>query len=140
MGAERPVNPFGWVGDHVKEWVSAEKRRALHLGAVAQGFLEDRKRSPRLNGIYERHQKMDEHVKLVASVMLDDEKRTAHVSAMQELGFKTHKKMDRTIQFWTRAIAIYASYKVCSPLFHCWTSLSIVCSCRSNVEDAGTCF
>jgi hypothetical protein len=114
MGVERgrPGNPFAWVGDHVKDWVSAEKRRAVHLSAGVVGFWNEKKRSPHLSGLYERHQKMDERVKEFASVMLDEKKRTAHISAMHELGLKTHQKMDRTVQFWTRTIGIYASYKV----------------------------
>lgn len=124
MGAERaeggrPVmNPFGWVGNHVKEWISAEMRRAVHLSAGVQGFWEEKKRSARLSGIYERHQKLDERVKQFATVVLDEKKRTAHIGAMHALGIKTHKKMDRTVQFWTRTISIYASYKVCLTLFH----------------------
>ncbi|KAG0589957.1 hypothetical protein KC19_1G059800 [Ceratodon purpureus] len=112
-GAEagRVVNPFGWVGGHVKEWISGEKRRAGEMSAGVRGFWDEERRSRHLGGIHERRRKMDERVKEFAGVMLDEKKRTAHISAMQELGFKAHKKMDRTVQFWTRTIAIYASYK-----------------------------
>lgn len=112
MGSEvgRPLNPFGWVGNHVKE-------RAVQLSAAVQGLLDERKRSQHFSRIYERHQKMDDRVKQFARVLLDEKKRTAQLSAAHEFGIKTHKKMDRTIQFWTRTIAIYASYKVCFRFF-----------------------
>jgi len=102
-GGGRQLTPFGWVGNHVKE-------RAVHLSAVVQGLFDER--SQHLSRIYERHQKMDEYVKQFARVLLDEKQRTAHFGAVHDLGMKTHKKMDRTIQFWTRTIAVYASYKV----------------------------
>lgn len=130
-GAERGslVNPFGWIGSHVKEWIAAEKRRAVHMSAGVLGFWDEKRTSKRLSGIYERRRKVDERVKEFAGVVVDEKKRAAHISAMQELGFKTHKKMDRTVQFWTRTIAIYASYKVCLILFHRLHSCcgSVVC-------------
>lgn len=59
-----------------------------------------------------KHRKIDENVKKWAGVLLDEKKRTAHLSAIHELGMRNHQKMDRTIQFWTRTAQIYASYKV----------------------------
>lgn len=99
MESGKAWSPFGWMGE-----------QAEHLNAAVQGlFLQ---RSQHLNGIYERHQKMDERVKQFARVLLDEKKRSAQIGAVHDLRMRTHKKMDRTIQFWTRTIGVYASYKV----------------------------
>jgi aarF domain-containing kinase len=83
--------------------------QAEHLNAAVQGLILQR--SQHLSGIYERHQKMDERVKQFARVLLDEKKRSAQIGAVHDLRMRTHKKMDRTIQFWTRTIGVYASYK-----------------------------
>lgn len=64
-----------------------------------------------MSRIHKRHQEMDERVKQFAGNIFDEKKRSAHISAIHEFGIKAHRKMDRTVQFWTRTIAIYASYK-----------------------------
>lgn len=114
----RSLNPFGWVGDHAMQWISSEKQRVLHFGTAAQGFLDEKRRGQQLSRIHKRHQEMDERVKQFAGNIFDEKKRSAHISAIHEFGIKAHRKMDRTVQFWTRTIAIYASYKVYSISLH----------------------
>lgn len=126
-------NPLAWIDDRVKQWSSLvvdEKKRAAKLNAIrdlsfqkhqkvqsfAKDFFDEKKRTQQLSKIYEmsmkKQQIMDARVRQFADVLLDEKKRTAHLSAIHEFSLKNHQKMDRTMQFWTRTVAIYASYKV----------------------------
>jgi hypothetical protein len=90
--------PLGWVDRHLQK-----------INAVC---MEGKRRSAHLSMMWElgayKHWKFDETMKSWARVVLDEKKRALH-----ELGWKNHQKnINRTIQFWTRTVQIYASYKV----------------------------
>ncbi|KAH8959178.1 hypothetical protein BDL97_06G066500 [Sphagnum fallax] len=89
--------PLGWVDRHLQK-----------INAVC---MEGKRRSAHLSMMWElgayKHWKFDETMKSWARVVLDEKKRALH-----ELGWKNHQKnINRTIQFWTRTVQIYASYK-----------------------------
>ncbi len=90
--------PLGWVDRHLQK-----------INAVC---MEGKRRSAHLSMMWElgayKHWKFDDTMKSWARVVLDEKKRALH-----ELGWKNHQKnISRTIQFWTRSVQIYASYKV----------------------------
>lgn len=128
MGREQPagagISPSFWMETQLNHWKRLMPLNAMldkheKVKAFATSILDERN----LYRIYEKHQTMDKRVKQFAGMLLDEHKRTAHMSHMHEVSMKNHQKMDRTIQFWTRTIAIYASYKV--NLFH---FLKVVCA------------
>jgi len=89
--------PLGWADRHLQK-----------INAVC---MEGKRRSAHLSMMWElgayKHWKFDETMKSWARVVLDEKKRALH-----ELGWKNHQKnISRTIQFWTRTVQIYASYK-----------------------------
>ncbi|KAJ7524682.1 hypothetical protein O6H91_17G016100 [Diphasiastrum complanatum] len=45
--------------------------------------------------------------------LINKQKRTAQFESLQKKSQKNRKAFDRTVQFWARSSAIYASYKVC---------------------------
>jgi hypothetical protein len=112
-GAGAGIRPSFWVGNQLNHWKRLMPLNAMldkheKVKAFATSILDERN----FHRIYEKQQTMDKRVKQFAGMLLDENKRTAHMSHMHEVSMKNHQKMDRTIQFWTRTIAIYASYKV----------------------------
>lgn len=56
---------------------------------------------------------LEDHVKQWADHVFDNKVRSVRLRSLHQRLLKHQKPFDRTMQFWTRSIPIYTSYKIC---------------------------
>eukprot|EP00250_Pteridium_aquilinum_P021819 c25236_g1_i1 orf=1890-3506(+) len=55
----------------------------------------------------------EEHMKVWAQTIMDQRKKSSHLHSLHRTWLEKQKPLDRTMQFWSRSVSVYASYKVC---------------------------